>query len=195
MKNLILIFLLTISTSASATTLNSFLPTNLIQNSEFGNQNLIKKYKLELKDTTHFTMSFLDEPGFHFDLDVQLNIDEFIAGSQTKNFEALIKMAYSDKPSPYAGIISNSTKCKKEFFPKSSTVKINGEEYKIISSAAGSRFQLGICENKEATYEVCSLIKYYPKQQFILKLKHYTPYKKVSCKDGVIKFLKGLQLK
>jgi hypothetical protein len=195
MKKIILLFVFLMTTNAYTVNLNSFLPANLIQHKEYGNSVLLKSFKIKTQDTTHYTLTLHDNESHLIDIDFQLNVDEFTSTSQLKNFETLIKLAYSDKPSPYAGIISNSTKCKKEFFPKKDSFKIKDEKYLLLVSTAGDRFQYGICDKSEATYQVCSLIHYFPKKEMIMKLKYFAPYKKSNCKDGLIKFVSGLELK
>lgn len=184
-----------ISLNCYAITFNEFLADAGISHKELGKTVLEKNFKVFANNSNHYLLSFSDEKNNLFDIEIQTSVPPQTAKSQITNYGNLLKMSYSDKPSPYAGIISNIEKCPAKYAPKIVIEKFNNTEVQYYISTAGARFQYGACTADSAVYSVCTLFYYHQNNSTFEKVKYFVPVKNGNCREGIKTFFTGLKLK
>lgn len=194
MIKLILILLL-IAFNAQATTFEHFLSAAKIGHKQFGKTVLEKNFKVEIPPNTHYMVTFYDSKNNLYDLEIKTATTKESSKAQLNNYANLLKFAYGDKPSPYAGMITNIEKCPAKYTPKQITETINGKLFQFYSSMAGSHFEYGACSKESAVYSVCTLFFYDQEKLFLSKLKYFVPIHHGNCNEGIRAFMAGLILK
>lgn len=181
--------------NAEATTFDEFLSAAKIAHKQFGKTVLEKNFKVEIPPNTHYMVTFYDSKNNLYDLEIKTSTTKESAKAQLNNYANLLKFAYGDKPSPYAGMITNIEKCPVKYAPKQITETINGKSIQYYSSMAGSRFEYGACSKESAVYSVCTLFFYDQEKLILSKLKYFVPSYHGKCNEGVKAFMEGLILK
>lgn len=186
-------FLLFISLSASATTLNEFIAQSNLFHTELGSSVLEKKSKTASSGKDYFLFTFLDKNKNLYDVEIQSGINPKMAKNLIENYSSLLMLSYGDRPSPYGGIISNVDNCPAPFKPKHYQKWINKLPMTIYQSAAGARYQYGACTKDTYAYSVCTTFQYSKEKLIFTKVKYFVPAKKSDCIGGISLFMSGLK--
>ncbi len=119
-----MIFLYLFLSIARAESVNQVLSAIQAKHTVFGNNPVIFSKEIKTSSSHHLLMKFKSDNTF-FDFDILIDISpkkaEEIAISQSK-FTSIL---YNNKPSPYAGVLSNNLECSSKFLPKEEVVTIN----------------------------------------------------------------------
>jgi hypothetical protein len=190
-----LLFLYLLPNLGVTSEVSDFLIDSGVSIKNFEQVRLLKKFKTSSSLGKHFIFTAEDADKNIYDVDFHLGIPVDLATRSISNLTNLLKIAYGDKPSPYAGEITNVEKCPLEFQPKFVSEVINGKNMGYYISSAGSRYQYGACDSKTVVYQVCTSLYYEPKNQLMIKLKYFVPKSNANCGLGVKKFYEGLGIK
>jgi hypothetical protein len=156
---------------------------------------VIKKFKTSSDLGRHYIFTAEDANKNTSDVDLHFGIPPELATRTISNLSNLLKIAYGDKPSPYAGEITNVEKCPAEFQPKLVNDTFGGKNVSYYVSSAGSRFQYGACDSATVVYTACTSFHYVSQKQLLIKLKYFVPKSLNNCSAGIKTFYEGLTLK
>ena len=156
---------------------------------------IVKKFTTSSDLGRHYIFTAEDPKKNIYDVDFHFGIPPELATRTISNLSNLLKIAYGDKPSPYAGEITNVEKCPAEYQPKLINEKILGQNISYYVSSAGSRFQYGACDKTTVFYTACTSFHYIPQKHLLIKLKYFVPKDSNNCSIGIKAFYEGLVLK
>ena len=178
-----------------ASALDDFLKDSGVTLKNLDQIKIIKKFKTSSDLGRHYIFNAEDSKKNIYDVDFHFGIPPELASRTISNLSNLLKIAYGDKPSPYAGEITNVEKCPAEFQPKLVNETIKGQNISYYVSSAGSRFQYGACDSATVIYLACTSFNYLPHKQLLIKLKYFVPKSINNCSSGIKAFYEGLILK
>ena len=195
MKILISFFMFMLPAVGISSSIDEFLKGSGVSIKNFDQVKIIKKFKTSSDLGRHYIFSAEDTQKNFYDVDFHFGIPPELANRTISNLSNLLKIAYGDKPSPYAGEITNVEKCPAEFQPKQVNETINGKNISYYISSAGSRYQYGACDSSTSVFIACTSFHYVPQKQLLIKLKYFAPKASNSCSTGIKAFYEGLILK
>jgi hypothetical protein len=191
----IIFHLLLLSSVVFASSVDDFLKDSGVSLKNSAQLKIIKKFKTSSDLGRHFIFTAGDSKNNFYDVDLHFGMPSELASRTISNLSNLLKIAYGDKPSPYAGEITNLEKCPAEYQPKLISEKMGGQTISYFVSSAGSRFQYGACDKSTVHYTACSSFHYIPQKQLLIKLKYFVPKESNDCSGGIKSFYDGLVVK
>ena len=195
MKIILFLLSLLIPSYNFASELDDFLKDSGVSLKNLDQVKIIKKFKTSSDLGRHFIFTAEDSMKNIYDVDFHIGIPPELANRTISNLSNLLKIAYGDKPSPYAGEITNVEKCPAEYQPKLVNETIKGQSISYYVSSAGSRFQYGACDSATAIYVACTSFNYVPQKKVLIKLKYFVPKSTNICATGIKTFYEGLVLR
>jgi hypothetical protein len=189
------ILLLCINLNAFAIDLNSFTSDLKISYPKIGNEEISSFYKFIDQPTPHYLFKILLKNKSIYDVDLQTNVLSKDAEKLIKNQSSLLNMIYNDAPTPYAGVVTNTSKCDPIFKPKILSLISNSQKIDFWQSSAGNNYQYGACTRDQVKFWVCTLFYYQKELKIFHKVKYYTDIKSSSCSEGIAQYLQGLTAK
>lgn len=162
------IFVILFST-AYATTFNQVTELINKRHKTLGNNTVkfFKEVKTELNH--HLIIKFNDSNNTYYDIDILVNVSPTKAEELKETQKKILYLLYSDKPSPYAGMLSNNLKCSSHSNPQLQSVKIYDKKVSVYVSMAGKDYQLGVCNKDDFHFWVCSAFHFDGKNLHLIK--------------------------
>ncbi|MGZ3789048.1 MAG: hypothetical protein ACXVLQ_11015 [Bacteriovorax sp.] len=161
MKNKIIVFLLTFSLNSlvQAKSLNESLEILKKKALHYGNIQTTKSLERKGLKKNFLNVNFeINKALYKLEAVFPLTEKEF--QSEKNNVSTVIIKSYEDQPTPYAGEITNTSKCPSIFKPIFMEEQFNSKKIYILKTLVGSDLSYGLCDKKRIVYSGCTSFYY-----------------------------------